>query len=125
MFCVCVSQETGPDADTCAVCIELYKPGDVLSILTCKYVYIICYQLCFHHHSQCSCLSSCIVGVHSCLCVFCSHLFHKSCIEPWLLEHRTCPMCKCDILKALGVEVSLTNSQIPNNMVYVCKAQRY
>ena len=34
-----------------------------------------------------------------------SHLFHKSCIEPWLLEHRTCPMCKCDILKTLGVAV--------------------
>lgn len=62
-------QETGPDADTCAVCIELYKPGDVLSVLTCN------------------------------------HFFHKSCIEPWLLEHRTCPMCKCDILKALGVEM--------------------
>ncbi|XP_051530695.1 E3 ubiquitin-protein ligase RNF128a [Myxocyprinus asiaticus] len=64
-------QETGPDADTCAVCIELYKPGDVLSILTCN------------------------------------HFFHKSCIEPWLLEHRTCPMCKCDILKALGVEMDV------------------
>ena len=31
-------QETGPDADTCAVCIDAYKAGDVLSILTCKYV---------------------------------------------------------------------------------------
>ncbi|KAJ8348847.1 hypothetical protein SKAU_G00274360 [Synaphobranchus kaupii] len=61
-------EETGPDADTCAVCIEAYKPGDVLSILTCN------------------------------------HFFHKTCIEPWLLEHRTCPMCKCDILKALGIE---------------------
>ncbi|XP_036403998.1 E3 ubiquitin-protein ligase RNF128-like isoform X2 [Megalops cyprinoides] len=61
-------QETGPEADTCAVCIEAYKPGDVVSILTC------------------------------------SHFFHKVCIEPWLLEHRTCPMCKCDILKSLGVE---------------------
>ncbi|XP_043096800.1 E3 ubiquitin-protein ligase RNF128a [Puntigrus tetrazona] len=64
-------QETGPDADACAVCIDLYKPGDVLSVLTCN------------------------------------HFFHKSCIEPWLLEHRTCPMCKCDILKALGVEMDV------------------
>ncbi|KAK2911184.1 hypothetical protein QQF64_026845 [Cirrhinus molitorella] len=64
-------QETGPDADACAVCIESYKPGDVLSVLTCN------------------------------------HFFHKSCIEPWLLEHRTCPMCKCDILKALGVEMDV------------------
>ncbi|XP_027710947.1 RING finger protein 148 [Vombatus ursinus] len=29
----------------------------------------------------------------------CKHLFHKTCIDPWLLAHRTCPMCKCDILK--------------------------
>lgn len=62
-------QETGPEADTCAVCIDAYKPGDVVSVLTC------------------------------------SHFFHKTCIEPWLLEHRTCPMCKCDILKSLGVEM--------------------
>ncbi|XP_029526641.1 E3 ubiquitin-protein ligase RNF128-like [Oncorhynchus nerka] len=61
-------KETGPDADTCAVCIDAYKSGDVLTILTCN------------------------------------HFFHKTCIEPWLMEHRTCPMCKCDILKALGVE---------------------
>ncbi|CAB1316237.1 unnamed protein product [Coregonus sp. 'balchen'] len=61
-------EETGPDADTCAVCIDAYKSGDVLTMLTCN------------------------------------HFFHKTCIEPWLLEHRTCPMCKCDILMALGVE---------------------
>ncbi|XP_051007824.1 RING finger protein 148 [Acomys russatus] len=29
----------------------------------------------------------------------CKHFFHKTCIDPWLLAHRTCPMCKCDILK--------------------------
>lgn len=60
--------ETGPEAQTCAVCIESYKSGDVITILTC------------------------------------GHIFHKVCIEPWLLDKRTCPMCKCDILKALGVE---------------------
>jgi len=35
----------------------------------------------------------------------CKHLFHKSCIDPWLLNHRTCPMCKSNILKSLGVEI--------------------
>ncbi|NXK02413.1 RN128 ligase, partial [Herpetotheres cachinnans] len=64
-------KETGPDGDTCVVCIELYKPNEVVRILTCN------------------------------------HLFHKNCIDPWLLEHRTCPMCKCDILKVLGVEVDV------------------
>ncbi|XP_066570865.1 E3 ubiquitin-protein ligase RNF128 isoform X2 [Amia ocellicauda] len=70
-------KETGPDADSCAVCIDAYKPGDVLSILTCN------------------------------------HFFHKTCIEPWLLEHRTCPMCKCDILKALGVEPDVEEPSDP------------
>ncbi|XP_063237773.1 E3 ubiquitin-protein ligase goliath-like isoform X2 [Bacillus rossius redtenbacheri] len=32
----------------------------------------------------------------------CGHEFHKTCIDPWLLEHRTCPMCKMDILKHYG-----------------------
>lgn len=35
------------------------------------------------------------------------HDFHKSCIDPWLLEHRTCPMCKMDILKHYGFVVGV------------------
>ncbi|XP_051514539.1 RING finger protein 148 [Myxocyprinus asiaticus] len=30
----------------------------------------------------------------------CRHLYHKKCIEPWLLEHPTCPICKYNILKS-------------------------
>lgn len=33
----------------------------------------------------------------------CQHEFHKLCIDPWLVEHRTCPMCKLNILKELGL----------------------
>ncbi|XP_025424764.1 protein goliath-like isoform X2 [Sipha flava] len=54
------------DGDCCAVCIEPYKPSEVVRILPCR------------------------------------HEFHKSCVDPWLLEHRTCPMCKMDILKHYG-----------------------
>ncbi|KAH1019270.1 hypothetical protein HUJ04_009114 [Dendroctonus ponderosae] len=36
----------------------------------------------------------------------CRHEFHKNCIDPWLLDHRTCPMCKMDILKHYGFVVS-------------------
>ncbi|GMT19224.1 hypothetical protein PFISCL1PPCAC_10521, partial [Pristionchus fissidentatus] len=36
----------------------------------------------------------------------CKHLYHKTCIDPWLLDHRTCPMCKVDILKAYGFQIS-------------------
>lgn len=60
-------KETESDFDNCAVCIEGYKPHDVVRILPCK------------------------------------HVFHKHCVDPWLLDHRTCPMCKMNILKALGI----------------------
>ncbi|GAB5584796.1 E3 ubiquitin-protein ligase RNF128 isoform X1 [Prionailurus iriomotensis] len=69
-------KEIGPDGDSCAVCIELYKPNDLVRILTCN------------------------------------HIFHKTCVDPWLLEHRTCPMCKCDILKALGIEADVEDGPV-------------
>ncbi|XP_007951005.1 E3 ubiquitin-protein ligase RNF133 [Orycteropus afer afer] len=37
----------------------------------------------------------------------CKHFFHKNCIDPWILAHGTCPMCKCDILKALGIQADI------------------
>ncbi|KAM9860978.1 E3 ubiquitin-protein ligase RNF128-like [Aulostomus maculatus] len=61
-------EETASESHMCAVCIESYRPGEVVTVLTCD------------------------------------HIFHKACIEPWLLDRRTCPMCKSDILKALGVK---------------------
>ncbi|KAK6493171.1 RING finger protein 150a [Huso huso] len=60
-------KETEQHYDNCAVCIEGYKPNDVVRILPCR------------------------------------HLFHKNCVDPWLQDHRTCPMCKMNILKALGI----------------------
>ncbi|XP_042551912.1 E3 ubiquitin-protein ligase RNF133 [Dipodomys spectabilis] len=39
----------------------------------------------------------------------CKHFFHKNCIDPWILAHGTCPMCKCDILKALGIPGDIEN----------------
>lgn len=37
----------------------------------------------------------------------CKHIFHRICIDPWLLDHRTCPMCKLDVIKALGYWLEL------------------
>lgn len=63
-------KELESDHDQCAVCIEGYKPSDVIRILPCK------------------------------------HILHKSCVDPWLLEQRSCPMCKMDILRAYGMPVN-------------------
>lgn len=33
----------------------------------------------------------------------CHHAFHKSCIDPWLEQNTTCPLCKDDVYVATGV----------------------
>jgi len=45
----------------------------------------------------------------------CKHEYHKVCIDPWLLEHRTCPMCKLDILKHYGFVVSANQTILVSN----------
>ncbi|XP_056327937.1 E3 ubiquitin-protein ligase RNF130 isoform X2 [Danio aesculapii] len=45
----------------------------------------------------------------------CKHVFHKMCVDPWLNEHCTCPMCKLNILKALGV---MPNLPCVDNMAF-------
>ncbi|XP_028574093.2 E3 ubiquitin-protein ligase RNF130 isoform X2 [Lacerta agilis] len=45
----------------------------------------------------------------------CKHVFHKTCVDPWLSEHCTCPMCKLNILKALGI---VTNVPCADNMAF-------
>ncbi|XP_003475198.1 E3 ubiquitin-protein ligase RNF133 [Cavia porcellus] len=38
--------------------------------------------------------------------LICKHIFHKNCIDPWILSHGTCPVCKFDIFKAFGIQVN-------------------
>lgn len=42
----------------------------------------------------------------------CQHQFHKSCIDLWLMEKPTCPMCKLDILKRYGLEKTSSGDEM-------------
>eukprot|EP00760_Papus_ankaliazontas_P038999 PhM_4_TR9461/c0_g1_i1/m.12957 len=46
------------------------------------------------------CLSEMVRG-EVCRTLPCFHSFHKDCVDPWLRGCRTCPLCKCDVVKAL------------------------
>ncbi|KAL2095068.1 hypothetical protein ACEWY4_009787 [Coilia grayii] len=37
--------------------------------------------------------------------ISCAHEFHKECVDPWLLQHRTCPLCMHNIM---GAEIAAT-----------------
>uniref|UniRef100_A0A5K3F3S8 RING-type domain-containing protein n=1 Tax=Mesocestoides corti TaxID=53468 RepID=A0A5K3F3S8_MESCO len=56
--------------DQCAICIELFKPNDLIRSLPCR------------------------------------HMYHRACIDPWLLKHRSCPLCKQNILISCGMSVA-------------------
>ncbi|XP_067113331.1 E3 ubiquitin-protein ligase RNF43 [Osmerus mordax] len=40
--------------------------------------------------------------------ISCRHEFHKECVDPWLLQHRTCPLCMHNIM---GTDLASRQSQ--------------
>lgn len=67
-------KEVGLNNESCAVCLETFKPKDVARVLHCR------------------------------------HLFHKACVDPWLLKNQTCPVCKWNML---GATESIGNETAP------------
>ncbi|XP_067900117.1 E3 ubiquitin-protein ligase RNF130-like isoform X2 [Heterodontus francisci] len=54
----------------------------------------------------------------------CKHVFHKHCVDPWLNEHCTCPICKLNILKALGMLVGPDMHCAENSMLDIERSVR-
>jgi hypothetical protein len=49
------------------------------------------------HEDVCSiCLDTMDMG-NECVVTPCEHYFHSGCIQPWLLEHNSCPLCRQNI----------------------------
>jgi len=48
----------------------------------------------------------------------CSHEFHKSCIDPWMMERFTCPLCKYDIVKEIlnDMEETETSTEVTSQV---------
>ncbi|KAK4520220.1 uncharacterized protein ATC70_008351 [Mucor velutinosus] len=40
------------------------------------------------------CLQPLIAGGDHPAAIPCGHVYHKSCLQPWIREHRNCPLCK-------------------------------
>ncbi|XP_058854192.1 E3 ubiquitin-protein ligase RNF43-like isoform X2 [Acipenser ruthenus] len=40
--------------------------------------------------------------------ISCFHEFHKKCVDPWLLQHRTCPLCLHNIMEAESMPGQIT-----------------
>lgn len=33
----------------------------------------------------------------------CGHMYHRKCIQGWLLKHSTCPLCRCEVCPYITV----------------------
>jgi hypothetical protein len=51
----------------------------------------------------------------------CQHLYHAECLEPWLRNHSTCPVCRVDVFPLDEYEIAYNNTM--TNLWTIIQAQ--
>lgn len=94
--------ENPPTDESCVICLDTIKTGDTIRQLG---------MLQINNHK---------LNKKSITFLVCGHTFHHHCVDPWLLNHRHCPLCNLDILAAYRVSLPSTmnrrrQSNVNNN----------
>lgn len=81
-------------------------------------------------HECCICLQNFMDG-EKCRELFCFHVFHQECLDLWILEHQTCPVCrkeyiasklekeKIDYLERIKTRSESTNRNYMQNLITI------
>ena len=77
--------ETPANDDSCVICLDGIQTVDTVRQLGKSF--------------------ESLIFSFSSVCLVCGHTFHHHCVDPWLLNHRHCPLCNLDILAAYRVSV--------------------
>lgn len=86
-----VTNDTQSD-ESCVICLDNIKTGDTIRQLGKNFP------------------SRSLPTIFSDFQLVCGHTFHHHCVDPWLLNHRHCPLCNLDILVAYRVSLPSTNN---------------